>query len=256
VKTALTVFIPPFILLLTEEPQNIMEAKMKRYFFMITLLASLGIFAAFSSCKSDDGPTDTGGGSFFATSTPTITATPSITSSFTPTYTPTSTATPTFTWTPSITPVPTVCRTGGVFGDAVTTSSNNTGTGLITVSDFCLGESGSITALSLYTQEAVSLRLGVYHDSGADAPGALAFVYGPVTTTANSWNTIGVGSHAVTAGTYWIGFYADPGNPGFHTATSSTRGKRYYDNEDFPDPWNSFSVFLNHHNCIEAFYTP
>lgn len=172
-----------------------------------------------------------------ATWTQTFTSSPTVTSTFTETYTPTETRTPTVTWTPSPT---LVCGTGGTFGEPGTNLAGMDKSRTV-VSEFCLGESGSVTAVRIYTDSAVSLRVGIYSNkTGPNGPDALLTTSGVVTTTASSWNTIPVSSKAVTAGEYWVGFYGYGGNSGpyLYTYWLTDRGYTYETGSEFPDPWS------------------
>jgi hypothetical protein len=142
-----------------------------------------------------------------ATVTPNQSVTP--TSTLTPTLTRTPTATPTASRTP--TPAPIV-----LVGDSATEGSrDNNAAGSAEAFQYTARASGTASSLSVYldtSNTATPVILGLYSDTGSNAPGSLLAQATISSPRAGAWNAAAIPATGITANAkYWIALLAPPG---------------------------------------------
>jgi len=110
------------------------------------------------------------------------------------------------------------------FGNNNVGPSTSTAMGYIVGNKFTLGESGTVTSISLYVATASgNARVAIYSDSSG-SPGTLIVQSGSEAVTTTGWRTFTVTGTSLSPGSYWLFFQVDSSS--FKTTYSQTGGVR------------------------------
>jgi hypothetical protein len=150
------------------------------------------------------------------------------------------------------------------------TSVSGAGTASMTAgyfkgSKFTLAEDGTVTKFTAYVAGAgtnnQAVKISCYIDN-AGAPGALKGCSNEVTITAAQaagWQDFTISSFALTAGTYWLGYFAGATEAGANSYRQTTGGVHATCADSYPTPANPAAApdgTGTRNYCIYATYTP
>src|SRR5689334_6052116 len=80
---------------------------------------------------------------------------------------------------------------------------------------FAASANGTITSVSVYTDIAVPMTVGVYADSSG-TPGAVVAASSGGTSTAGGWTTMSVSGSLTSGSSYWVGVHSDTAGVTFY----------------------------------------
>ena len=136
--------------------------------------------------------------------------------------------------------------------------------GLVSVTQVTSGVSGgTLNSVSIYIGEISSgsngLKLGIYTDNGADAPGTLIAGSSEFTPIANSWNTIPLSGSIAANTKYWLAYRID--NSSIKYGFGSGSGRTAWLTTSYASAWPSnygtpTGTGTNEHWDLHMTYTP